>query len=82
MSRIDSIKERMKQKISAGDPLGLQSSKKKARKLYSLTAEDNSRLYEIYSNRLRIEGSCSIPNLMSEAIQLLYLEEFDALDPT
>jgi|GEM_PF-5348657 hypothetical protein len=77
---IAKLSDKMKKKLSFGDyalsteptPLVVEPTPSvKARKLYSLTAEDSQKLQEIFSKRLKTNPT-SISELMSEAIDLLY----------
>ncbi len=77
MNGIDRVKEKMKEKISLDVfSQNMDANEKSARKIYSLTREDNMMLKKIFSKRLNLENGTSISTLMSEAIQLLYNQEF------
>src|SRR5262245_52152340 len=49
--------------------------KTNARKLYSISKEDMKILQEIYTKRLNSSHKTSTSQIMSEAIQLLYIQE-------
>lgn len=77
MSGIARVKERMKQKVTLINPQQLgEAQEKTGRKIYALSKEDNLRLKKIFSKRLNLQNGTSISNLMSEAITLLYFQEF------
>jgi hypothetical protein len=84
MSGIANVSEKMKKKISFGDyslfsePAKPQETpeKKEARKIYSLSKEDVEKLQKIFTKRLDTSIPSSICEIMSEAIQLLYIKEF------
>ena len=78
MSGIARVREKMKKKLIFEDMPPIEEIKEKtARKIYSLTKEDNTMLKKIFSKRLNIKHKTSISTLMSEAIQLLYSKEFE-----
>ena len=78
MSGIAKVKEKMKVKLSMGALIPIEEAKEKtARKIYTLTKDDNLKLKKIFSKRLNLKHSTSISHLMSEAIQLLYAKEFE-----
>lgn len=80
MSGIDRVKEKMKKKLTLGalpvTPPPVEKEETNARKIYSLTQSDNQKLKKIFSKRLSLEGGSSISTLMSEAVSLLYSQEF------
>lgn len=77
MSGIARVKERMKQKVTLIESTQLVDAQEKAgRRIYSLSKEDNLRLKKIFSKRLNLKSGTSISTLMSEAINLLYSQEF------
>lgn len=78
MSGIDRVKEKMKKKLSFGTFASIleEPKVKPARKIYTLTLEDNILLKQIFSKRMSLQNESSISGLMSEAIKLLYAQEF------
>lgn len=76
MSGIARVSEKMKKKISFGDysPVPVEE-KSTSRKIYTLPSENTSMLQAIYSKRLGTANECSISEIMSEAIHLLYKQE-------
>lgn len=76
MSGIAKVSEKMKKKISFGDyALSPPQEAKAARKIYSLSNTDAQKLHDIFTKRLNTAQQTSIADIMSEAIQLLYLHE-------
>lgn len=69
----------MIKKLSLGELIKIEEKKhdeKSARKIYSLTTKDNFMLKKLFSKRLNLKNETSISQIMSEAIELLYNQEF------
>ena len=77
MSGIAKVGDKMKKKISFGDyalnPIvEKQEEITKARKIYTLSHEDDRKLQEIFSQRVNTPNATSIAQIMSEAITLFH----------